>query len=168
MSQRRLEVEVPREILDRLAEQGWKGLFLDAEGRWFYGGEQVTHERLVAFLDRSIRPTVEGGWAVQAGREVVPVEVEDTAYFVRGLEEGPDGAFVLLSDGTREPLDPASLEYRGPGRLYCRVKGGRARARFVRRVYNEVVTRLEERDGEYVVPIGGHLVSLREPESGEE
>ena len=53
-----------------------------------------------------------------------------------------------LSDGTTEPLDADTLSYRPGGRLYCRVKDRKFRARFKRHPYHDLIDRLEEEDGE--------------------
>jgi hypothetical protein len=98
------------------------GLVLHHDGRWTHEGQPIRHARLRAAFDRSVRfLPEEGKFVVQLGRFRGEIEVEEAAFFVRevDLEAGE----VRLSDGTREPLDPASLRFSPrDGALLCRVK----------------------------------------------
>ncbi|BDG02525.1 DUF1285 domain-containing protein [Anaeromyxobacter oryzae] len=109
------------------------GLSIDAEGRFLHRGEPITHRRTLEVLHRSLRLREDGRYEVAIGRERGYVEVVDAPYTVRGVElDPPGGAPTLrLSDGSAEPLDPATLVLGADGALRCRVKGG-YRARFTR------------------------------------
>src|SRR5208282_2749905 len=59
------------------------------------------------------------------------------------------------NDDTREPLDPAALEV-GPNHvMYARVKGGDARARFLRSAYYHLSDRFESDDAAASTSISG-------------
>jgi hypothetical protein len=95
------------------------------------------------------------------------VEIADAPYTVRGVLEGPDGATpaLLLSDGSREPLDPATLAVGADGVLRCSVKGGHV-ARFGRSAQVALGLALEESppgSGRFVLVLGGARYPIRSP-----
>ncbi len=101
------------------------GLSIDDEGRFLHRGEPVTHARTLEVLWSSLARTEDGRWMVRIGRESAYVDVGETPWAVRGvIDRGADVPVLLLSDGTREPLDPGTLSVGPDGVLRCRVKGG--------------------------------------------
>lgn len=134
------------------------GLSIDSEGRFLHRGEPITHARTLEVLWRSLERTGDGRYLVRIGRESAYVTIEETPYVVRGVLEGPAGARgLLLSDGSREPLDPATLAVGADGVLRCEVKGGHA-ARFSRAAQVSLGLALEERpegSGRYELTIAG-------------
>jgi hypothetical protein len=121
------------------------GLRLDRDGRWWHAAAPVEHERVVALFDRGLRVDDDGAVRLEVGAQWCYVEVAETAYVVRRVRggEGPAPPTLILNDGSEEPLDPTTLMVRGDQDLYCRVKGGRCPARFLRDAYHQVVWRLE-------------------------
>jgi hypothetical protein len=109
------------------------GLSIDPEGRLLHRGEPVTHARTLEVLWRSLERAPDGRYLVRIGRESAYVQVDDAPYAVRGVIGDPAGGApsLLLSDGSREPLDPATLSIGVDGVLRCAVKGDHA-ARFGR------------------------------------
>ncbi len=105
------------------------GLSIDEEGRFLHRGTPITHARTLEVLWRSLRPAPDARWEVAIGRERAYVEVPAGAPFaVRGVTAAPDGAPLLhLSDGSIQPLDPASLRLGPDGVLRCAVRRGPAR-----------------------------------------
>ena len=98
------------------------GLVLHHDGRWTHEGVPILNARLRAAFDRSVRflPD-EDEYVVQLGRFRGQIEVEEAAFFVRGYDAA--SGELALSDGGREPLDPASLESSPrDGAFLCRVK----------------------------------------------
>jgi hypothetical protein len=134
------------------------GLAIDADGRFVHRGEPITHARTLEVLWGSLERTGDGRYLVRIGRESAYVEVADAPYAVRGVLEGPDGTpTLLLGDGTREPLDPATLVLGPDGVLRCSVKGGHA-ARFGRAAQVALGPLLDERpagSGRFVLTIRG-------------
>lgn len=135
------------------------GLSIDDEGRFLHLGEPITHARTLDVLWRSLARAPDGRWLVRVGRESAYVDVKETPYSVRGIVEGAPGAApaLLLSDGTREPLEPATLSIGEDGVLRCRVKGGE-RARFTRAGQVALGFALDEDPpgtGRYAITIGG-------------
>lgn len=119
-----------------------------SDGRWYADDEPVTHERLGRLFTRCLRRKASGGYEIWLDeRYHADVEVEDTPYVVTAVSSDGQGEFRLqLNDGTSEPLDPDSLQVGSGNVLYCRVKQGAERARFLRPAYYEV-SRFIEDDG---------------------
>lgn len=135
------------------------GLSIDADGRFLHRGEPITHPRILEVLWRSLEPTGDGRWRVAIGRERAYVAVDDAPYAVRGVTPGAPGDVPVLhlSDGSREPLDPATLAVDATGVLRCRVKGGRP-ARFTRSGHVALGLALDENppgSGRYALTVGG-------------
>ncbi len=109
------------------------GLSIDDEGRLLHRGEPITHARTLEVLWRSLAPAPGGRWLVRIGRESAYVEVAETPWVVRGVDPGDAAALplLLISDGSREPLDPATLRVGADGVLRCDLSGDRP-ARFGR------------------------------------
>lgn len=133
---------------------------LDAEGRWWHDGEEITHERTIALFNRSII-IKKGAFFLTGESAPVPIQVDDVPYFVRAVSKDSQGReMVSLSDGTEELLDWTSLDVGKADRLYCRVKNAAGRAVFERKVYNQFTKNLSERNGFYGVERGGLFYPL--------
>ena len=109
------------------------GLTIDDEGRFLHRGEPVLHTRTLEVLWSSLGPTSGGRWLVRIGRESAYVGVAETPWIVRGVDagDGSSAPTLFLADGSREPLDPATLRLGDDGVLRCTVSRGRP-ARFGR------------------------------------
>ncbi len=108
---------------------------LDREGTWFFNDSAVTNENICRYLFRHIGTNDEGRYALITTTQEVPVEVEDTPFLVCHCSLiGLDGAGVkvTLNDGTAEVISLGAVWLVGDSQIYCRVKGGRHRARFNR------------------------------------
>jgi hypothetical protein len=143
------------------------GLAIDADGRFLHRGERITHARTLEVLWRSLARAPDGRYLVRIGRESAYVEIADAPYVVRGLLEAPPGELpaLLLSDGSSEPLDPATLAVGADGVLRCAVKGGHA-ARFGRSAQVALGLALEESppgSGNFALVAGGRRYPVRGP-----
>jgi len=87
------------------------GLVLHHDGRWTHRGDPILNRKIREVFDRSVRFLPDEGdagkYVVQIGRYRGEVEVEEAGFFVREFDA--EAGRVRLSDGTTEPLDPASL-----------------------------------------------------------
>lgn len=137
-----LPMPLPEDALELLRTQS--GLSIDDEGRFLHRGEPITHARTLEVLWRSLEPVPDGRWLVRIGRESGYVSVADTPYVVRSVEDADGDAPVLvLSDGSRERLDPSALRVGRDGVLRCTVKG-HLPARFGRAAHLALGSALEE------------------------
>jgi len=98
---------------------------LDGEGRFFHDEAAVEHPKLAdAFHTWIARHPDDGRYILTNGYDWTYFVVEDVPYFVRHLREAGGDALLTLSDGTEEPLDPATVRANERGELYLRVKAG--------------------------------------------
>lgn len=142
------------------------GLSIDREGRFLHRGEPIAHRRTLEVLWGSLRRTGSGRYEVAIGRERAYVELEDAPYAVRGVEWSAEGAapILLLSDGTREPLDPTTLRVDAEGVLHCTVKGAH-RAGFTRAGQLALGVALDEDppgSGRFALTLGGIRHDVRQ------
>lgn len=142
------------------------------DGEWRADGEPITHERtLQAFQRHLARLPDDSGWEIRLGRERKRLQVEDTAFFVRGLLGDAMSGFILqLTDGSEQKLDPRTLHYT-PGRLTCRIEWrhpdgphGVAEARFLRGPSLEILSLATpgRATGIYQLAIEGVTLEFRE------
>lgn len=117
-----------------------------ADGRWYADEDPVIHERLARLFSRYVRRKPSGGYEIWIDeRYHADVDIEDTPYVVTTVDTDVAGQFTIdLNDGTTEVLDADSLQVGRNEVLYCRVKDGAERARFLRPAYYQLATCIEE------------------------
>jgi uncharacterized protein len=121
------------------------GIRLDARLRWWHDDEPIEHPRIIELFNTSIVLDGEGRYQLQIGKDWCYIQVEDSAYEVRTVDVTPDERLsVRLSDRTAEALEPETLVLDAEGILQCKVKGGRARARFSRDAQYQLGELLEQ------------------------
>jgi hypothetical protein len=117
-----------------------------SDGRWYADDEPIVHPRLARLFSRYVRRKPSGGYEIWIDeRYHADVEVEDTPYVVTGVHADADESLLIaLNDGTTEQLDPATLAVGDGNVLYCAVKQGAERARFLRPAYYQLTAFIEE------------------------
>lgn len=145
------------------------GIRLDAALRWWHDDEPIEHPRIIELFNTSLVLDAEGRYQLQIGKDWCYVQVEDAAYEVRTVDVTPEQRVsVRLSDRTAEALEPDTLSVGPDGVLVCKVKGGRARARFSRDAQYQLGELLEQdesghlflRAGERRLAVPGSLGAL--------
>ncbi len=129
-----------------------------SDGRWYADEEPVVHQRLARLFSRHLRRKADGSYEIWIDeRYHADVEVEDTPYVATGVSRDAEGRFLLhLNDGTTEALDPETLQVGSGYVLYCRVKAGMMRARFLRPAYYQLSNFIEEAaPGHFQIRCGG-------------
>jgi hypothetical protein len=135
------------------------GLVLHRDGSWTHEGVPVRNARLRAAFDRSVRFLPEPGvYVVQLGRFRGQIEVEEAGFFVREFDAA--SGRIRLSDGSSEPLEPASLRVSPwDGALLCQVKRelrpGGLPARFQRSAQADLLLAVEASPAGPRLRIGG-------------
>jgi hypothetical protein len=126
---------VPPEVLARLRTSGIR---IDRDGQFWHEGEPVAHEglrrALFRWLDRLPR---DGENGEDGGRYILRlyerryafVDVDDTPLVATSLRWQGGDAFLGLTDGSEERLDPSTLTIDEAGVLRGRVRDGRLEAR---------------------------------------
>ena len=138
------------------------GIRLDAQGRWWHDGELVEHPRIIEAFNRGLAPADDGRFRLQLGNDWCYVDVEDAAYRVLAIDPAPDNRLsIRLTDRTAEFLDISTLELDTDGVLACRVKQGRAKARFEREAQFALGSLLQEVEGQLVLRVGAKSYPLR-------
>jgi hypothetical protein len=100
------------------------GIQLDAEGRFWHEGVEVTHHGLKAAFYRWLDRNPDGRWVLRLDeKRFVWLEVEDAPFVVRSARWQDARLVGLLSDGRELEIDPATLHERG-GRPYVTIDRG--------------------------------------------
>lgn len=122
---------------------------LDREGYFFHEESPVEHPKLAAALHTWIgRHPDDGRYILTNGYDWTYFVVDDVPFFVRAIHEEGGDAILVLSDETREPLDPSTLRANDRGELYLVVKkdakGGPYDAKLTRLAQTQLAPFLEE------------------------
>jgi hypothetical protein len=139
---------------------------LHHDGRFTHEGHPIENRRLREHFDRSVAFLPDEGKFVVCLRHFRgEVQVEEAGFFVRAIDL--ESAEVVLSDGTREPLEVASLHASAiDGALLCSVKRSLAPegllARFGHAAQAELLQAVELEGERAVLPIGGRREPLPE------
>jgi uncharacterized protein len=129
--------------IERLRQSGIR---LDAEGRFWHEGGEVTHEGMRQAFFRWLDRNPDGRWVLRLDeRRFVYLDVDDAPFVVTSLHLDGERIRLHLIDDSEEELDYDTLTLRD-GTAYATVKG-RFPARFSRPAWNTLGERLEERDG---------------------
>jgi hypothetical protein len=119
------------------------------DGRWYADGQPIVNRRIADLFSTHVRRSEAGGYMLEIGPERAPIEVDDTPYVVVGVDVDDDGiARIELNDHSVEDLDPGSLQIGANEVLYCRVKGGAERARFLRPAYYQLAPFITESEAD--------------------
>jgi hypothetical protein len=126
------------------------------DGNWYNDEDRIENPRIALLFSRSIKQNPDGSYYLQVAEERAPITVEDTPYVVKIVEDDSTGGFtVVTNDEEREPLDPATLEVGHDNVLYCRVKKGLARARFLRSAYYHLTDNFLSDENGFALVMGG-------------
>jgi hypothetical protein len=126
------------------------------DGRWYADSEPIENPRIAALFSRHVKRADDGSWWLVVGDERARITVEDTPYVVTRVDGDPSSGFrVTLNDDSVEPLDGASLRLGDADVLYCAVKQGELRARFLRAAQAELLSFVRSEGDGYVLPLPG-------------
>jgi hypothetical protein len=133
------------------------------DGHWYNDEERIENPRIALLFSRSLRRNPDGTYFLQVADERAQITVEDTPYVVAGVEDDGQGRLVIVTnDEVREVLDPSTLEVGDANVLYCRVKHGEFRARFLRNAYYHLAEHFLTDDGEnFSIIVGGRRYAIR-------
>jgi hypothetical protein len=118
---------LPPEVIEKLRTIG---LRIDRAGRLWHQGEEVAHPRLRQAILRWLDVRDDGRDIVKLDDvRYAYVDVEDAHLRATSARWDGDAVTLHLDDDTEEELDYGSLRLGEAGAMYCRVRGGRLRAR---------------------------------------
>ena len=138
------------------------GLRLDRSGRFWHEGVEVTHPRLRQALLRWLDVTPDGRDIVRLDdQRYAYVDVEDAHLRARSARWDGDRVRLVLDDGSEEELAYDTLSTGPDHALYCRVRGGRLRARITTAAHPILAERIEEVPGGFALRAAGGLHPIR-------
>jgi len=141
---------------------------INKEGRWFMGGEEITHRRTYLLYNKNLTYDKSGRLILRIGQETCPVEAEDAPFVVKTLEfvtseQGElESVWLILNDESGEPLIPETLRIGSDHIPYCRVRGGMFEARFSRGAYQLLAPFIQqdEQEKRFFISIDGKEYNL--------
>jgi hypothetical protein len=137
------------------------------DGSWYTDDERIDNLRIALLFSRSIKRNPDGSYYLQVAEERASITVEDTPYVVKTVHEDHGGFVIVTNDDEHEPLDPSSLEVGNDNVLYCRVKGGAFRARFLRTAYYHLSSNFFADEGEnFSLVVHGQRYPIRHAGAG--
>ena len=151
-------MQLTEEQIERLRQSGIR---LDAEGRFWHEGGEVTHHGLRAALWRWLDRNPDGRYVLRLDeRRFVYLDVDDAPFVVRSLRWQEERALLRLSDDSEEELAYKTLRIGPSGAVYAQVKGGRFEARFATSAWGTLGQRIAERGGQAVLEAAGGPYAL--------
>jgi hypothetical protein len=134
------------------------GLRLDRNGRFWHEGVEVTHPRLRQALLRWLDVRDDGRDLVRLdAQRYAYVDVEDAHLRAVSARWDGDRVRLVLDDDTDEELAYDTLAAGPDDALYCRVRGGKLRARLTTAAVRALEQRIEEVPGGYALRAAGGL-----------
>jgi hypothetical protein len=126
-------------------------MFVDKEGQWFHHGAPIIHRELIALFYKCLSVDAKGRYLITLKSQVCHLDVEDTPFVIRRTDFVPSSSpsekdrFVLhLIDNSKEVLDPQTLSIGRDHVLYCLIREGKFRARFLRQSYYQLAEYIEQ------------------------
>ena len=145
-------------------------IFINSQGEWLYEGNKIVHPEVLSLFKRSL--TVDettGGFYVDYKGKRAPVKVAETPYFIRDAVVKKDESGNLLEvileidDGSREVLQPESLQLDAGGVLQVKVKSGKFSARCLPAAHFRIAELLEnDNEGGFFIIINRNRFNLGE------
>lgn len=145
-------------------------IFIDKEGKWFHKGLEMIHRDFIKLFYENMTMDNKGRYIISMAGDRCYVEVEDTPFVVWRTEVTNDEQkgnrfFLVLSDDTREELDPETLFVGKEDVLYCRIRDRAYLARFSRPAYYQLASYVEEENGIFSLSVRGHNVPIMTSET---
>lgn len=149
-------------------------IFVDKDGQWFHHGALILNRDLIALFYQSLHVDTDGRYLIKLKDQICRLEVEDTPFvivrtdLISGSSPGQKDRVVLrIIDDTEEELDPETLWIGPDNMMYCRIRQGRFKARFLRAGYYQLARHIKEdsETGRYFLPLSGRKHFIAEAAS---
>lgn len=144
-------------------------IFISRDGKWYYNGQEIIHERVLKFLSRHLQRNSKGEYYIAVEGERRPVDVEETPLLVDIVsfsQESAETFRLFLNDGSEEVLQSETLAIDEQDNVYCWVRDKKLEARFKKTSYIELAKYLQHDEvlDRYFLPQNGkrHYLKRRE------
>ena len=141
---------------------------IDKEGNWYYQGAPIINKKIYLHLNQCLDRDSSGRYILSMEGERCYLEVEDTPFVIQEVAggeqaEGNETPLTLkINDGTEETLDARTLRVGKDNVLYCKIKGGKFEARFLRSAYYQLARFLEQEGSDYYLRVGDSRIRLEQ------
>ena len=158
--------------MNTAAEADQAIISIDKEGQWFYQGQQIVNRQVYLLFSQSLEQDGNGRYILRIGQETCPIAVEDTPFVVTDIypvsegDSGKNSFIIRLNDETEEVLNLETLFVGKDNVLYCAVKEGKFRARFLRPSYYRLAEHIvQEAEDRFYIPLNGkhYYISCPKP-----
>ena len=136
---------------------------LRRDGNWYSDDERIDNPRIAELFSRSIRRNPDGSFYLQVAEERASITVEDTPYVVKSVAGDRGSGYIITTNANEfERLDPSTLEVASDNVLYCRIKDGEYRARFLRSAYYDLARSFEpDPQGGFALTVAGKRYPIK-------
>lgn len=134
--------------LSKFMPEGWKGVAppcqiqVDAEGELSHEGAPIVHPKVREEIFSSVC-LEDGHYLLRSDGKTCELEVADTFYTIKSVDDKGAALTLTLNDGSTEPLNPNTVWMADNQMLYCQVKEGAFPARFARPAYYQLAGYVE-------------------------
>jgi hypothetical protein len=154
-------VKLTEEQIEKLRQTGIR---LDAQGRFWHEGEEVSHPGFQRALRKWLDILPDGRPILRLDeRRYAYVEVEDAFLLVTSARWDGDRVLIQLNDESSEELAYDTLEQGDGDVLYCKARAGKLRARFTTAAYYVVAEGIEETAAGFALRAAGALHPIVTP-----
>ncbi len=153
-------MQLTDEQIEKLRQSGVR---LDADGRFWHEGGEVSHVGMRAAFFRWLDRNPDGRYVLRLDeRRFVYLDVDDAPYSIRSLRWEGARALVRVSDDAEEELDYQSLRMVGDV-AYCTVrrKDKSFDARLSNAAFSALTEHVRQDDGHFVVEVGAREFPLK-------
>lgn len=141
---------------------------IDRDGYVWHEGEKVLHDKLARALASWVAVDPETDrYVLRNPLDWCFITVDDAPLVVRSVRPASSSYELELSDGSIEPLDPATLRIDADDVPYCDVRGGTLPARFGRNAAFVLLEHVRADRDRYQLDVGGHPYAIRRVGHGE-
>lgn len=127
-------------------------LFIDKDGLWYADSVLMINKEIVKLFASNLKRDGHDQYHIDWQKQLYPVRVEDTPFFVQSVSEQDGRLMILLYDGRKFPLPQGNIIIKDNIpyiSLYCQRD-----TKLSRPAYSELCKKAIERDGHYFIKNG--------------
>jgi len=136
-------------------------IYIDKNGNWFQDGLKITHRWTFLENNKNLDVDEDGNFFVDEGYGRVYVEIEDTPFVVKMINNKDGKYFAVLNDETIEELIPGEVLICKDNVPYTTVKNNKFKARFTTQAYYEFAKNIIQRDENFYLDTNDGTIQIR-------